>query len=202
MPAKEQVLTALGSAISRLRERLGESLRIDPKVRHSPAASDDSVSRSASRILARARRRQGGSARRSDSAPRSGLWSSTRHFAMAQALLSGVLRNTGRSADAPTYTQKAFELRDRVSERERFFISWRYYLDAAQAWDKALDLAATWTRTYPRKRLRSTASGWRRGLRPARACGCRVSRCNPSRPEIRAAVRKSRGLAHSAQPVR
>jgi lipoprotein NlpI len=38
-----------------------------------------------------------------------------------------------------------------VSERERFFISWRYYRDATQAWDKALDLARSWTATYPRE---------------------------------------------------
>ena len=42
-------------------------------------------------------------------------------------------------------------LRDRVSERERFFISWRYLVDAEQAWDKALDLAMAWTQTYPRE---------------------------------------------------
>ena len=47
--------------------------------------------------------------------------------------------------------RKAFELRDRVSERERFFISWRYYRDAEQAWDKALELARSWTTTYPRE---------------------------------------------------
>src|SRR5688500_11249131 len=70
---------------------------------------------------------------------------------MAHALLSGVYANNGRSADAPAFSRKAFELRDRVSERERFFISWRYYLDAAQAWDKALELARSWTRTYPRE---------------------------------------------------
>ena len=38
-----------------------------------------------------------------------------------------------------------------MSERERFFISWRYYRDAAQAWDKALELARSWTATYPRE---------------------------------------------------
>src|SRR5262249_310699 len=72
-------------------------------------------------------------------------------FAMAHALLSGVYTNTGQSALAPAYSEKAFELRDRVSERERFFISWRYYRDAIQAWDKALELARSWTATYPRE---------------------------------------------------
>src|SRR5207344_1283489 len=72
-------------------------------------------------------------------------------FAMAHALLSGVYANTGQSSLAPAYSRKAFELRDRVSERERFFISWRYYRDAIQAWDKALELAQSWTATYPRE---------------------------------------------------
>jgi tetratricopeptide (TPR) repeat protein len=70
---------------------------------------------------------------------------------MAQALLSGVYANTGRYADAPEFSRRAFELRDRVSERERFFISWRYYLDATQSWDEAYDLAVSWTMTYPRE---------------------------------------------------
>jgi tetratricopeptide (TPR) repeat protein len=30
-------------------------------------------------------------------------------------------------------------------------ISWRYYVDAAQAWDKALELADAWATTYPRE---------------------------------------------------
>ena len=70
---------------------------------------------------------------------------------MAYALLSGVYANTGRSAEAPVFSRRAFELRDRVSERERFFISWRYYHDATQDWNKAFDLARSWTATYPRE---------------------------------------------------
>ena len=72
-------------------------------------------------------------------------------FAMAHAQLSAVYANTGQSALAPAFSRRAFELRDRVSERERFFISWRYYRDAVQAWDKALELARSWTATYPRE---------------------------------------------------
>ena len=67
------------------------------------------------------------------------------------AMLSGVYANTGQTALAPELSRRAFELRDRVSERERFFISWRYYRDAAQAWDKALELAQSWTVAYPRE---------------------------------------------------
>ena len=72
-------------------------------------------------------------------------------FALAHALLSGVYANSRRSTLAPDFSRKAFELRDRVSERERFFISWRYYHDAIQDWDKAFELARSWTATYPRE---------------------------------------------------
>jgi tetratricopeptide (TPR) repeat protein len=73
------------------------------------------------------------------------------NFALAQALLSGVYANTGQSALAPEWSRKAYELRDRVSERERYFISWRYFRDATQAWDSALELARAWTAAYPRE---------------------------------------------------
>jgi tetratricopeptide (TPR) repeat protein len=72
-------------------------------------------------------------------------------FAMAHALLAAIYRNTGRTTEAAAIAQRAFDLRDRVSERERYFISWRYYVDTAQAWDKALELSASWTTTYPRE---------------------------------------------------
>ena len=38
-----------------------------------------------------------------------------------------------------------------MSERERFLISWRYYRDATQQWDKGLDLARSWMVAYPRE---------------------------------------------------
>ena len=67
------------------------------------------------------------------------------------AQLSGTYANTWQSALAPEWSRKAFELRDRVSERERYVISWRYYRDATQAWDKGLELARSWTAAYPRE---------------------------------------------------
>jgi len=63
--------------------------------------------------------------------------------------MSAVYTNTGQSALAPAFSRRAFELRDRVTESERFFLSWRYYRDATQAWDKALELAQSWAVTYP-----------------------------------------------------
>ena len=150
VPRKEEVLTALGTATSNLREKLGESLtsiqRFDAPL---PRATTPSLEALHAYALALD---EGRVVPRVEAIPHlQRALELDPNFAMAQALLSGVYANTGRSTDAPQYAKRAYELRDRVSERERFFISWRYFVDAAQAWDKALDLAATWTQTYPRE---------------------------------------------------
>jgi serine/threonine protein kinase/tetratricopeptide (TPR) repeat protein len=150
VPQKEQVLTALGTATSSLREKLGESLasirRFDAPLPRATTASLEALHAYALALD------EGRVVPRVEAIPHlERALELDPNFAMAQALLSGVYANTGRSADAPRFAQRAFELRDRVSERERFFISWRYFIDSAQAWDKALDLATAWTRTYPRE---------------------------------------------------
>jgi tetratricopeptide (TPR) repeat protein len=147
---KEDVLTSLGGAAARLREKLGESLasikKYDVPLPRATTESLDALHAYAlaldqDRLVARV-----GAIPHLERAieldPR---------FALAHALLSGIYANTRRSASAPEFAQRAFDLRDRVSERERFFISWRYYHDATQDWNKAFDLARSWTATYPRE---------------------------------------------------
>ena len=150
IPTKEEVLTALGTATSSFREKLGESLasvrRFDAPL---PRATTPSLEALHAYALALD---EGRVVPRVEAVPHlQRALELDPNFAMAHALLSAVYANTGRTTDAPQYAQRAFELRDRVSERERFFISWRYLVDAEQAWDKALDLAMAWTRTYPRE---------------------------------------------------
>ena len=150
VPAKEQVLALLGSISSKLREKLGESLahieRFDTPLAQATTSSLEalhaySLALDQWRIVPRL-----------EAVPHlQRAIELDPNFAMAMALLSGVYRNNGRSIEAPVYSRRAFDLRDRVSERERFFISWRYYIDAEQAWDKALDLSTAWTKTYPRE---------------------------------------------------
>jgi len=150
VPQKEQVLASLGRAAARLREKLGESLasirRFDVPLPRATTSSLEALHSYAlaldqDRLVARA-----GAVphlkRAIDLDP---------DFALAHALLSGFYANSGRSTLAPEYSRRAFELRDRVSERERFFISWRYYHDATLDWDKAFELARIWTATYPRE---------------------------------------------------
>jgi eukaryotic-like serine/threonine-protein kinase len=148
--SKEQVLTSLGAASTRLRERLGESLasvqKFDAPL---PRATTPSLDALHAYSLALS---DGREVPRLESIPQlKRAIELDPTFAMAHAQLSAVYANTYQSALAPAYSKRAFELRDRVSERERFFISWRYYRDAVQAWDRGLELARSWTAAYPRE---------------------------------------------------
>ena len=146
---KEAVLTSLGDATSRIRQKLGESLasvqRFDVPLARATTASLDAL-HAYSLALS-----DGSEVPRLEAIPHlQRAIELDPDFAMAYAFLSSVYANTGQSMLAPAQAAKAFQLRDRVSERERFFISFRYYRDAEQAWDKAMELAKSWTTTYPR----------------------------------------------------
>ena len=148
--SKEDVLTSLGAATSRIREKLGESLasiqKFDVQL---PRATTSSLEALHAYSLALS---GGVEVPRLEAIPQlKRAIELDPTFAMAHAFLSGVYANTNQTALAPQYSRRAFELRDRVSERERFFISWRYYRDATQDWEKARELAQAWTKTYPRE---------------------------------------------------
>jgi len=148
--SKEEVLASLGAATVRLRQKLGESLasiqKFDVPLPRATTASLDALHAYSLALY------EGREVPRLEAIPhlkRAIELDPT--FAMAHAQMSAAYANFGQSALAPAFSQKAFELRDRVSERERYFISWRYYRDAIQAWDKGLELAQSWTATYPRE---------------------------------------------------
>jgi tetratricopeptide (TPR) repeat protein/tRNA A-37 threonylcarbamoyl transferase component Bud32 len=72
------------------------------------------------------------------------------NFAMAYAEMSDVywvLNEVGRAAEN---ARKAFELRGKVSERERFFIEGEYYFNATGELEKAAQAYELWQQTYPR----------------------------------------------------
>jgi tetratricopeptide (TPR) repeat protein len=160
---QEQVLTALGTAVTRFREKLGESLtsvsRFDVPLARATTSSLDALHAYSLALD------EGRAVPRVEAIPH--LLRAIEldpNFALAQAMLSAVYSNTGRLDEAPAYARRAFELRDRVSERERFFISWRYYIDALQAWDKAFELAQSWTTTYPREAFAFNSLGLAMGV--------------------------------------
>ncbi len=156
--SKEQVLTALGGATSRLREKLGESLasvqKFDAPLPRATTQSLDALHAYSLALI------NGAQVPRLEAIPHlERAIALDPAFAMAHAFLSGVYANTGQTSLAPTYSRRAFDLRDRVSERERFFISWRYYRDALQDWEKGLELSRSWTETYPREAFAFNALG-------------------------------------------
>ncbi len=82
------------------------------------------------------------------------------NFATAWEYLATAYVTSGDNGEhyRPAY-QKSFDLRDRVSERERFSITSLYYQYAAGAYDKSREVAEVWTRTYPRDHVPHNSLG-------------------------------------------
>ncbi len=72
------------------------------------------------------------------------------NFAMAWATLGVTLSNTGRAEEGAQAVKKAYELRDRASEREKLYIQAHYYTEVTFDDEKALGVYTEWRQTYPR----------------------------------------------------
>ena len=139
---KEQVLTSLGTATSRLRKKLGESLasvqRFDVPL---PKATTSSLDALHAYSLALSDGRQVPSLRR---------FLTYEGDRARPELCDGacpavrVYANTDQSALARRI-RKSNSTKDRVSERERFFIVMALLSRRKQDWEKALELAQSWT---------------------------------------------------------
>ena len=124
--AKEAVLTAVGKAASSLRGKLGESLasvqKFDTPVTEATTASLEALKAYAA---ADEMRNGGGEA---ESIP---LFQHAveldPNFALAYARLAAIYGNLGEEDRQAEVAKKAFDLRERVSERERFYIISHYY---------------------------------------------------------------------------
>ena len=99
------------------------------------------------------------------------------NFAVAYAWMSsiyGPLNEVGRGAEN---ARKAYELREKASERERFFIEGNYYVFATGELEKAAQTYELWQQTYPRddfpyRRLGFVSSrlgNWKKALEEWRA---------------------------------
>jgi tetratricopeptide (TPR) repeat protein len=71
-------------------------------------------------------------------------------FAMAHASLGLVYSFMGEAALSAKSAREAYELRDRASDRERFFITAAYELQVTGDLEKAQQICETWAQTYPR----------------------------------------------------
>jgi serine/threonine protein kinase/Tfp pilus assembly protein PilF len=72
------------------------------------------------------------------------------NFAMAYAFLGTTYSNLGDAALAAENTQKAYELRDNVTERERFFIDSSYYNMVTGELRREIEVYERWKHAYPR----------------------------------------------------
>jgi eukaryotic-like serine/threonine-protein kinase len=148
-PAKEQALKMLGQATSRLRNKLGESLssiqRFDTPLEQATTSSLEAL-KAFSLGQAQHMKLDDESAipflkRAVELDP---------NFALAHATLGTVYGNLGESQLSTEELKRAFELRDRVSERERFYISAHYYQSVIGKIEKAIETYELWKQTYPR----------------------------------------------------
>ncbi len=72
------------------------------------------------------------------------------NFAMPYCLMAAAYINLGEEERAAENARKAYELREKVSERERIFIETTYYVLTTGELEKAAQVYETWQQTYPR----------------------------------------------------
>ncbi len=146
---KEQVIKSLGLAASSLREKLGESLA-DIKKFDAPI---ENVTTSKLEAL---RQYSLGVEQHSKLDYRQAIEFYKRavevdpNFAIAHARLAYCYNNTNQFEASRSESTKAYELVDRVSEREKFVIRSSYYGGVTGQWEKQIDELESWKRTYPR----------------------------------------------------
>ncbi len=147
---KESVLSALDSAAVGLRTKLGESLSSVEK-HATPLSEATTPSLEALKAYSQGQRiehAQGETAalpffkRAVEVDP---------NFAVAYATMSSVYGNLDEIGRAAEYGRKAYDLRAKVSERERLSIETNYYENVTGELDKAAQVLDLWYQVYPKR---------------------------------------------------
>jgi eukaryotic-like serine/threonine-protein kinase len=147
---KERVLKALGEAAVKLRGRLGESLTTMQKF-DTPVEQASTPSLEALQAFSLGWKTRVGKG--DDAAAVPLLQRAIRldpNFAMAYAALGTSYYNLGEARLGAENTKKAYELRERVSEREKFYIESHYHSIVTGDLEKARRAYELWAQTYPR----------------------------------------------------
>jgi serine/threonine protein kinase/Flp pilus assembly protein TadD len=145
---KEDVLNALHQAASKIRGQLGESLASVQKY-------DMPLSQATTSSLEALKALSLGDSRHNLGDELGAIPNYQRaveldpNFAMAYARLGAVYNNLGQEDLSLANREKAFELRDRASEREKLYITSHYYADSGQL-DKGIAALELYRQTYPR----------------------------------------------------
>ncbi len=149
--SREHVLKAVGEATASLREKLGESLSSVQKF-DKPLEEATTPSLEALQAYTKGQRtyleNQPGSIpffkRAVELDP---------NFARAFASLGRAYANQGQASPALENIKKAYELRERASEREKLYIASQYYLEVTGEIEKANQQYQQWLESYPRDYL-------------------------------------------------
>jgi serine/threonine protein kinase/predicted Zn-dependent protease len=147
---KEQVLAAMDKAAANLRGKLGESLSTVQKF-DTPIEQATTPTLEALQAYSLGRRTLGAKGDNAAAVPF--FQRAIRldpNFAMAYASLGTSYGNLGESSLAAENMRKAYELRERVSEREKFYIESHYYSIITGDLEKARRAYELWAQTYPR----------------------------------------------------
>ena len=147
--SKERVLKSLDKAASNLRQKMGESLAsVQQFAKPLEQATTSSLEALQAFTLGQAEHQK-----TNDEGAIPHLKRAVEldpNFAMAWATLGVCYNNTTRLTDSEAATRKAYDLRDRASEREKFYIQAHYYDQVILDPEKALAVYADWRQTYPR----------------------------------------------------
>ena len=147
--SKEQVLKSLDRAASSLRGKLGESIGSVQKY-DTPLEAATTSSLEALKEFSLGQTEH---SKFNDEAAIPHLKRATEldpNFAMALATLGVTLNNTNKTQEASEYFQKAFDAKERASEREKFYISSHYYGTYRRQTDKDIEILEQWIQAYPR----------------------------------------------------
>ena len=150
---KEDVFKALGQIVNRFRTRAAESL---PSVEKKPnlLAEVTTPSLEAWKSFSAATKadQRGGQTAEAVSLLKRAIEIDPK-FAMAYAFLGRSYADLGESELAAQNIAKAYELRDRVSDRENYFITFNYHRQVTRNLELARQTLESWTQKYPRDRL-------------------------------------------------
>ena len=147
--SKEQILKALDKAASSLRGKLGESIAsIQKFATPLEQATTTSLEALQEFSLGEAAHNLGDESKAVLHLKRAVELDP--NFAMALATLGVAYANSTRLDLTASYITKAFELKDRTSERERLYISTHYYDLVTRDTEKAIENYVEWMRAYPR----------------------------------------------------
>jgi serine/threonine protein kinase len=146
---KDHVLGALGSAAEDIRRKLGESLasiqKFNTPIQEATTSSLEALK--AYSLGTQTRTTQGDEAATPFFKQAVAL---DPNFAIAHATLGQVEWNQGEHALGVEYTKKAYALRDRASETEKFYIDSHYYGNVTGDLEQANQVYQLWAQTYPR----------------------------------------------------